>query len=72
MYYQIEFTKEGVKRQGYGKKSECGNYMTLVFHDHLNKWQISKEVISPPLFEHGKPITKEIFDYAINQNLRNL
>jgi len=72
MHYQIEYMQHGVTFKGYGKKSECGGYMTLVFHDHKNKWQMRKESISDWLFSHAKPIEKEIFEYAINQNLRNL
>jgi hypothetical protein len=72
MHYQIEYNIKGVKRQGYAKKSECEKYMTVVFHDHKDKWQISKEVISNELFKAAKPIDKEIFEYVINQNIRNL
>lgn len=72
MYYQIEFTIKGVKRKGYGKISDCEKYMTLVFHDHKNKWSITKESIGEDLFKGSKQIDKETFDYVINQNLRNI
>lgn len=72
MYYQIEFTKEGVCKKGFAKVSDCGEFMTLIFHDHKNKWSISKESISQLLIQNGKPIEKTTFDYIVNQNLANL
>lgn len=72
MYYQIEFFKEGVHKKGFAKVSDCGNYMTLLFHDHKNKWSISKEAISQLLIEKGKPCEKHTFDFIVNQNLSNL
>lgn len=71
-YFQIEIFKEGVTRKGFGKISDCNQYMTLIFHDHKNKWLMSKESISQQLFQNAKPIEKATFDYIINQNLSNL
>lgn len=71
-YYQIEFSKEGVTRKGFAKISECNQFMTLLFHDHKNKWSISKEVISPHLINGSKPVDKNVFHTIVNQNLANL
>jgi hypothetical protein len=71
-YYQIELFKDGITRKGFGKISDCKQYMTLIFHDHKNKWHMSKEVISEQLFKNAKPIEKEVFHTIVNQNLSNL
>lgn len=71
-YYQIEYFIAGITRKGYGKVSDCEKFMTLVFHDHKDKWLISKESISHDLFKNAKPIEKEIYHKIINQNLANL
>lgn len=71
-YFQVEYFIHGITRKGYGKVSDCERFMTLVFHDHKDKWQITKEVISQELFKRAKPIEKEIFHKIVNQNLANL
>ena len=71
-YYQIELFTEGITQKGFGKLSECGDYMTLIFHDHKNKWLMRKSGISEQLFKGAKEIEKNVFDTIVNQNLANL
>lgn len=71
-YYSIEISSRGLSRKGFGKISDDKQFMTTLFHEHKNKWMISKEVISPFLFYQSKIIQKTVFDTVINQNLANL
>lgn len=71
-YYQVELFANGINQKGFGKISDCGQYMTLIFHDHKNKWSMRKSGISEQLFKNSKPIPKTIFDTIVNQNLANL
>lgn len=71
-YRQIELFSQGISRNGFAKISQCKKFMTLLFHDHKDKWSISKEPISESLVMNTKTISKSVFDYIVNQNLSNL
>ncbi len=71
-YRQIELFNQGNTRKGFAKISDDKKSMTLLFHDHKDKWSISKEPISAQLLYNTKEIPKSVFDYIVNQNLSNL
>lgn len=71
-YRQIELFLQGQTKKGFARISEDKQSMTLLFHDHKNKWSISKEPISAQLLFNTKEIPKSVFDYIVNQNLSNL
>lgn len=71
-YRAIELYNQGHTRNGFAKISDDKKFMTLIFHDHKDKWSMSKEPISCSLLYSTKTIDKNIFDTIVNQNLSNL
>lgn len=71
-YRAIELFTQGQAKKGFGKISDDKKFMTLIFHDHKDKWSMSKEPISCSLLYNTKPVPKSVFDQIVNQNLANL
>ena len=71
-YYIYEINLFGILRKGYAKLSEDKQYITVVVHCHKNKWAVIKEGVTARSLYKSDKIEKSSFDYALNQNLRNV
>lgn len=71
-YYVYEINLFGVLRKGYAKLSDDKKFVTVAIHMHKNKWAIIKESVSAKSLHKSPKIQKSFFEYAINQNLRNI
>lgn len=71
-YYIYEFFLFGIRREGYGKLSDDKKFITVVFHQNLNKWAIIKEGVSAKTLFKSKRLEKYLFEHALNQNIRNV
>ena len=71
-YYIYDFVLFGVPRQGYAKLSADKQYVTVAFHQNLNKWAIIKEGVNAKVLCKSQLLDKSKFDFCINQNLRNV
>ena len=71
-YYIYDFILFGILRTGYAKLSEDKKYVTVAFHQNLNKWAIIKEGVNAKVLYKSQLLEKSKFDFCINQNLRNV